>query len=161
MQLLDAVPTEVDVESLMLRIRASAGGGAGAGLFGAASVANHAKREAVLTQLTDIERHAALVGTFVPPFERFGRAKRKLARFVARAVLYLGRVITAPQRQVNFGLLQALRSTLACLKEEEAARLELQARVQLLERTMQSLRSRHEHAEDGPATDPRTHTLRR
>lgn len=160
MQLLDAAPLEVDVESLMLEIRA--GAGARGGLFGAASADNHAKREAIVTQLTDVERHAALVGTFVPPCERFGRALRGLARFTARGVLYLGKVITAPQRQVNFGLLQALRGALICLKEEEASRLELQARVQLLEHTIQSLRGQSGHgaaaSQEGLAAAARTHT---
>jgi hypothetical protein len=72
---------------------------------------------------------------------------RKAARFTSRVVMYLAKVITVPQRRVNFALLQAARGTLGCLKEEEAARLELQARVQLLEQTVSALRSQLEGAE--------------
>ncbi len=147
MQLFDAIASEVDVESLMHQLRSSVSESQTTGrLFGAGASSGHcAKRDAVLTQLSEVERHAA-VGTIVPQFERFGRIKRSFARFTARAVLYLARIITAPQRQVNFGMLQALRATLACLKEEEAARLELQARVQLLDRTLAALRAQIEPA---------------
>lgn len=148
MQLFEALASEVDVESLMHQLRAECGGESQSceRLFGAGAAAGRsAKRDAVLALLSEVERNAA-VGTIVPQFERFGRVKREAARFISRVVLYLGRIISVPQQRVNFGLLQALRSTLACLKEEEAARLELQARVQLLDRTLAALRAQLEQS---------------
>lgn len=130
----------------MIQLRSSGRGGGGA-MFGGSSGASHsAKRDAVSTHLADVERYGD-VGTVIPAFERFGRVLRKAARFTSRVVMYLGKVITVPQRRVNFALLQAARGTLGCLKEEEAARLELQARVQLLEQTVSALRSQMESAE--------------
>ncbi|MDZ4779401.1 MAG: hypothetical protein SGJ19_04020 [Planctomycetia bacterium] len=160
MHLLDAIPTEVDVETLLLEIRSGAGEASRHGIFGGPTPgACSAKRDAVLTQLTEVERNASLVGTQVPEFVRFGRFKRRLARFTSRVVLYLARVVTAPQRQVNYGLLQALRTAVTCLKEEEAARLELQARVQLLERTVAALRTQatqESSKTEGPTPSGRT-----
>lgn len=144
MQLLDPPAAEVDVEALMHQLRSGVREG-GAGPFGSASAGNSAKRDAAAMHLTEVERNAE-VGTVIPSFERFGRLKRKAAWWTSRVVLYLAKIITVPQRRVNFGLLQAVRGTLACLKEEEVARLELQARVQLLERTVAALRTQLEDA---------------
>ncbi len=148
-------PLEVDVESIMIQLR-SAGREGGGALFGAAGGASHsAKRDAISTHLAEEERSAD-VGTVVPGFERFGRVLRKAARFTSRVVMYLAKVVTVPQRRVNFALLQAARGILGCLKDEEAARLELQARVQLLEQTVSALRGQIEsaakttHEADGP-----------
>ncbi len=160
MHLLNAIPTEVDAETLLLEIRSGAGEASRHGIFGGlATGACSAKRDAVLTQLTEVEHSASLVGTKVPEFARFGRLKRKLARFTSRVVLYLARVVTVPQRQVNYGLLQALRTAITCLKEEEAARLELVARLQLLERTVASLRTQatqETSRTEGPTPNGRT-----
>jgi hypothetical protein len=153
MQILKSIPAEVDVESLMIQLRAGAREGGGA-MFGSSSHAQHsAKRDAVSTHLSEVERYAE-VGTVVPAFERFGKFKRKAARFTSRVVLYLGRVISVPQQRVNFAALQALRGIIGCLKDEETARLELQARVQLLERTVAVLRSQLENAPAGRDEHP-------
>lgn len=146
--------TEVDVESIMLQLRSA--GREGGAMFGAAGGASHgAKRDAVTTQLAEVERFAD-IGTTIPGFERFGRVLRKAARMTSRVVLYLAKVVTVPQRRVNFAFLQAARGMVGCLKDEEAARLELQARVQLLEQTVATLRAQLEvaakplHESDGP-----------
>lgn len=160
MQIPAPLPDQVDVESLMNRLRGGVGEGGEHGLFSGNGSGRNARYETILTQLTEVERTAA-VGTVIPRFERFGPLKRRAARGVARVVLYLARLVSVPQQHVNFGLLQALRTTLSCLKEEEAARLELQARVQLLERSLASLRRQQDHSLPPAGADHAEPTSRR
>jgi hypothetical protein len=74
--------------------------------------------------LNAAERHAA-VGAEVPAFNRYGPLKRRLARLVARPILFVAELVTHPQRMFNTAALEALRSLgdrVQSLEQELAAR---------------------------------------
>lgn len=76
------------------------------------------------------------LGTRLPDFHYYGRAKRFLARLAARSVLFLARIVTAHQRIVNELLVDVVRRTSRLgdrmLEELRTSR----ARTDGLERTM-------------------------
>ena len=72
-------------------------------------------------QLHLAEQHAA-VGLEVPAFVRYGGLKRRFARAVARVVLFLGQVVTIPQRTYNAAVLTALRQLAERVRLLEAER---------------------------------------
>ncbi len=81
----------------------------------------------------------ALAGTIVPELGRFRGATRKLARIVARGLLYFGRVLTNSQRKFNVAALAAVRDLHYLFQRAEQTRheqadLDGQALVDLMER---------------------------
>jgi O-antigen chain-terminating methyltransferase len=64
----------------------------------------------IMASLSMAEQNVA-VGTSVPPMLRFRKGTRWLAKLMARVVIYLANVVTAPQRLFNQWTLQALRFT--------------------------------------------------
>lgn len=103
---------EIDVDALMAEIRGDvmeARNGAGAPLaIGADHAAGSGAWYGVADQLRVAAQHAA-VGIEVPAFARYGGLKRRLARVVARVVLFLTQVTAQPQRIYNGSSLVALR----------------------------------------------------
>jgi O-antigen chain-terminating methyltransferase len=62
-------------------------------------------------------------GRSVPKFQRFGWFKRRLARWVARGVLHVSKVVTLGQRECNVGVIHAVQELVAALQHiENAAR---------------------------------------
>lgn len=87
-----------------------------------------------ITSDLDLAEANAHVGAAVPELTRFQGLKRKVARFVARGVLYLSRVITNRQRQYNVSVLSALRDLSYGLRRfEEEQRRQLHETGQRLE----------------------------
>jgi SAM-dependent methyltransferase len=62
----------------------------------------------------------AHIGTHLPR-TRYGGFKKRLARLVARAVFWVGRIIINPQRQFNVSVLDTLRDVQNSIKELERA----------------------------------------
>jgi hypothetical protein len=81
----------------------------------------------------------ALAGTILPELGRFRGATRKLARVMARGLLYFGRVITNSQRKFNVAALAAVRDLHYLFHQAEQTRHEQadlggQTLVDLMER---------------------------
>ena len=127
---------EIDVDQLMaeirdevLRERAATSAALAAPLPSALVVTNDAGWYSLRDHLHVAEQHAA-VGAEVPPFGRYRGPKRALARAIARIVIFLSQVITAPQRIYNGAMLgavrllaervQALESEVATLRASQA-----------------------------------------
>lgn len=120
---------EIDVDALMAEIRAEVLRVREAG--GVALPAGPTAVEGwygVLDQLRIAEQHAA-VGLEVPPFGRYGGLKRRLARAVARVVLFLTQVLAQPQRTYNASTLAALRLLAERTQTLEADLAALRARL--------------------------------
>lgn len=87
-----------------------------------------------ITNDLDLAEQNAHVGAAVPDMARFRGLKRFVARFVARGVLFLSRVITNRQRQYNLSLLSAVRDLAAGLRRvEDEHRHRLQETTERLE----------------------------
>jgi hypothetical protein len=129
---------EIDVDALMaeirtevMRARQAAGAAAGAGPPGGALAARAEAAPGagdpawfgLRDQLHVAEQHAA-VGLEVPAFVRYGGLKRRLARALARVVLFLAQVVTVPQRTYNAAMLTALRVLAERVRLLEAERAE-------------------------------------
>jgi hypothetical protein len=81
----------------------------------------------------------AQAGTIVPELGRFRGVTRKLARFAARGLLYLARVITNSQRKFNVAVLASVRDLHFILRQWEQTEhvkpdLDRQALADLMER---------------------------
>lgn len=80
-------------------------------------------------------------GATVPPLRRFGPALRPAARLTARALQWLGRVFTTPQRQFNGALVRSFRTLIEGLQQCDR-RLEMRdSQVGRLEDTVNELRT--------------------
>jgi hypothetical protein len=121
---------EIDVDALMAEIRAEVlrAREAGGALPAPAGPAAAEGWYGVLDQLRVAEQHAA-VGLEVPPFGRYGGLKRRLARAVARVVLFLTQVLAQPQRTYNAATLSALRMLAERTQALEAELAALRARL--------------------------------
>src|SRR5205814_1272844 len=64
------------------------------------------------------EQHAP-VGTTLPEMARFRGVRRKIARFVARIVLALSRVVTGPQRIFNATMVNGVRDVIESMRQLE------------------------------------------
>ncbi len=98
----------------------------------------HAARSVVdwnrLTNDLDLAEENAHAGAALPPMRSLSGLKRRVARFVARGVLFLSRVVTNRQRQYNLSLLSAVRDLTSGLRRfEEEQRRQLQENCQRLE----------------------------
>jgi hypothetical protein len=128
--LIESDDPEIDVDALMAEIRAEvlrarATGGA---VTAPAQPTAAEGWYGVLDQLRVAEQHAA-VGVEVPPFGRYGGLKRRLARAVARVVLFLTQVLAQPQRIYNASTLTALRMLAERTQALEAEVAGLRARL--------------------------------
>lgn len=121
---------EIDVDALMAEIRAEVmrARAGGDGLPAAEGPAAIEGWYGVLDQLRVAEQHAA-VGVEVPLFGRYGGIKRRLARAVARVVLFLTQVLAQPQRIYNAATLVALRTLVERTQALEAEVAALHARL--------------------------------
>jgi len=111
----------VDVETIMTRIRQEAARRAVAG--GAPPSGAKVFNRAELFQTINRAEQNARVGTRVPEMNRFNPMVRRLARTVARIMVYLTQVITTPQRMFNQSVIQALHLTVR-LQDQQIERLE-------------------------------------
>ena len=93
---------------------------------------------AILSQI-DLD---ADVGTKNLPMVRFSRLYRWLARLFGRVVLYMGEVITKPQRRFNRSVLDALRVTVEGLRQYEQGLSERDRRMAVLEQSLMEWGSR-------------------
>jgi hypothetical protein len=104
----------------------------------------------------------AQAGTIVPELGRFRGITRKLARLVARGILYLGRVFTNSQRKFNIAALASVRDLHNVFRqweqtEHEQSALDRQALADLrercgkLERQIADLRARLESDQRPPS----------
>ena len=128
--MIETTNSEIDVDALMAEIRVEvervrarqgalvvpAGPAPGEGWY------------ALLDQLRLAEEHAA-VGLEVPAFGRYAGLKRRLARVLARGVLFFGQVIAQPQRTYNASVLAALRLLAERTQALEAEVAALRARL--------------------------------
>lgn len=121
---------EIDVDALMAEIRAEVLRTREAGEVPLAGVGPSAAEGwyGMLDQLRVAEQHAA-VGLEVPPFGRYGGIKRRLARAVARVVMFLTQVLAQPQRIYNASTLTALRMLAERTQALEAEVAALRARL--------------------------------
>jgi O-antigen chain-terminating methyltransferase len=67
------------------------------------------------------EQHA-FVGRSVPRFSHCAWPKRRLARWVARAVIYVARVVTKGQREFNVAILHGIRDLATTVRRLDEAR---------------------------------------
>lgn len=58
----------------------------------------------------DVVRHHAEIGNSIPAWMRFGRIRRRIARFTAHCVLYLSSFITNQQKLFNGAVLESLQT---------------------------------------------------
>ncbi len=99
---------------------------------------NWAQLTAILSQMDQ----NADVGTKNLPMVRFSRSYRWLARLFGRVVLYMGEVITKPQRRFNRSVLDALRVTTEGLRQYEQGLSERDRRIAGLEQSLMEWGSR-------------------
>ena len=93
---------------------------------------NWAQLTAMLSQIDqDVD-----VGTKNLPMVRFSRSYRWLARLFGRVVLYMGEVITKPQRRFNRSVLDVLRVTTEGLRQYEQGLFERDRRIAGLEQSL-------------------------
>ncbi len=96
---------------------------------------------AVTTLNLNAAEQFADAGNMVPPLRRFGPVLRPAARLAARGLLWLGRVVTTPQRQFNGALVRSFRTLIEGLQKCDR-RLEMRdGQVGQLEDTVNELRS--------------------
>jgi hypothetical protein len=144
---------EIDVDQLMAEIRdevlreraATSAALAMAPLPSAFPVTNDAGWYSLRDHLHVAEQHVA-VGAEVPPFGRYRGPKRVLARAIARIVIFLSQVITAPQRIYNgatLGAVRLLTERVQALESEVATLRASQARANGSERPAPAPESSH------------------
>lgn len=109
----------------------------------------------VIAALNQAQDHSA-IGDGVPELAGFRGLKRRLAKFVAKIVLYMSRMITNKQRVYNVAVLNGVRDLVAGLRQLEVAQrdalgrveAEYQRRLAELEKLVTQMRTRlpmHEH----------------
>jgi O-antigen chain-terminating methyltransferase len=89
-----------------------------------------------LTGILSQAEQNANVGTKNMPMLKFARPYRWIARLVGRIVLYLGEVITNPQRKFNHSVLDALRATVDFIGQLEQAAAKQDNRIAGLEQSL-------------------------
>ena len=77
----------------------------------------------IAAELQRAEQHAYM-GRSVPKLRRLRGLRRRLARFVARCVLYLAQVFTKAQREYNVATVNAVRDLCNAVRDLEAANRE-------------------------------------
>lgn len=85
--------------------------------------------------LSQIEQNVN-AGTENLPMEKFARPYRWMARFVGRIVLFMGEVITYPQRKFNHAVLDALRFTVDIVHQLEQVLVERDRQIAGLEQSL-------------------------
>jgi FkbM family methyltransferase len=88
--------------------------------------------------LQQARRHAA-VGSEVPPLRRFRGPLHGLARTAARLVLFLARIVTRPQQEVNLALVHCLGRLAADLEKTEKEQHWRDSRLRALEEQVRRL----------------------
>jgi hypothetical protein len=88
--------------------------------------------QAVWAHLRQAALHAE-VGAQVPPLRRFRGPWHALARLAARVVLYLGEIVTGPQREHNRLMMRCLGYLADGLERAEQERAHYEARLRRLE----------------------------
>ena len=147
MSAFDKKDSEIDVEDLMAKIREEAAK-RGTDEAPAIPLPNHANTHHITSPstfsinwpqftaiLSQIERNVN-AGTENLPMEKFARPYRWIARLAGWMVLYMGEVITNPQRKFNHSVLDALRVSVDVIRRLEQGLGERGSRIAALEQSL-------------------------